>query len=50
MRNIIGKVYILSLTILTQTGCDKNERAAAVKDGNPALSAPILIGQRANDH
>ncbi len=50
MRNKIAKIYILSLIILTQTGCDKNDRAVAVRDANPALSAPILIDQRADDH
>jgi hypothetical protein len=34
MRNIIAATYILSLTILTQTGCDRKNRP------EPAAQAP----------
>lgn len=62
MRNLIGKIYILSLTILTQTGCDKNDRAVAVireareihptvklqtvQHADPGKSTPDLMNQR----
>ncbi len=41
-RNFIAATYILSLTILTQTGCDKKVPA------QPAASGTILKASRYN--
>jgi hypothetical protein len=45
MRNIIASIYILSITVLTQTGCDKKSLPVTTPEsgGPPEFETTVVL-------